>query len=161
LRLLASRTRLARMSLLWWHWIALGLALVVLELAAPGGFYFIFFGVGALVVGLLATFDAAGPAWAQILLFSLLSLLSLALFRARLLGKLQGNKRATDMDTLVGEVGTLSDELSPGGVGKVELRGTAWSARNTSHVALKRGERCVVIRVEGLTLVVGPEGTSS
>jgi membrane protein implicated in regulation of membrane protease activity len=149
------------MGLLWWHWIALGLVLVVLELAAPGGFYFIFFGVGALVVGLLATFDAAGPAWAQILLFSVVSLLSLVLFRARLLGKLQGSKRASDMDTLVGEIGTLSDDLSPGGVGKVELRGTAWSAKNTSHVTLKRGERCVVIRVEGLMLAVRPEGASS
>ena len=57
-----------------------------------------------------------------------------------------------------GEVGTLAQELPPGGVGKVELRGTSWSAKNTSEVALKRGERCVVVRVEGLTLFVGPEG---
>lgn len=146
------------MGLLWWHWVALGLVLVVLELAAPGGFYFIFFGVGALVVGVLSAFDAGGPEWAQILLFSVLSLLSLVLFRARILGKLQGSRRATDMDTLVGEVGTLAQELPPGGVGKVELRGTSWSAKNTSEVALKRGERCVVVRVEGLTLFVGPEG---
>ena len=149
------------MGLLWWYWVALGLLLVVLELAAPGGFYFIFFGVGALVVGLLAAFDVAGPAWAQILLFSLLSLLSLVLFRSRMLGKLQGNRRATDMDSLVGEVGTLPEELPAGGVGKVELRGAAWSAKNTSQVALKRGERCVVVRVEGLTLYVGPEGAAS
>lgn len=149
------------MGLLWWHWIALGLVLVVLELAAPGGFYFIFFGVGALVVGLLAAFDVGGPAWAQILLFSVLSLLSLVLFRARILGKLQGDKRASDMDTLVGEIGTLVDELPAGSVGKVELRGTAWSAKNTSQQPLKRGERCVVVRVEGLTLCVGPEGAAS
>lgn len=146
------------MGLLWWHWIALGLVLVVLELAAPGGFYFIFFGVGALVVGVLSALDVAGPEWAQILLFSLLSLLSLVLFRSRILGKLQGSKRATDMDTLVGEVATVAEGLPPGAVGKVELRGTAWSAKNTSEVALKPGERCVVIRVEGLTLFVGPEG---
>jgi inner membrane protein len=149
------------MGLLWWYWILLGLVLVVLELAAPGGFYFIFFGIGALVVGLLAVLEMAGPEWAQILLFSLLSLLSLVLFRSRMLGKLQGNKRATDMDTLVGEVGTLAEELPAGGVGRVELRGTAWSARNTSGVTLKRGERCVVVRVEGLTLYVGPEGAAS
>jgi membrane protein implicated in regulation of membrane protease activity len=149
------------MGLLWWYWIALGLVLVVLELAAPGGFYFIFFGVGALVVGVLASFDLAGPSWAQILLFSLLSLLSLVLFRSRVLSKLQGSKRATDMDTLVGEVGTLSAELPVGGVGKVELRGSAWSAKNTSQVTLKRGDRCVVVHVEGLMLYVGPEGAAS
>lgn len=149
------------MGLLWWYWIALGLFLVVLELVAPGGFYFIFFGVGALAVGLLSAFDAAGPGWVQVLLFSVLSLLSLALFRARLLGKLQGDKRSSDMDNLVGEVGTSTEELAAGGVGKVELRGTAWSAKNTSQTTLKRGERCVVVRVDGLTLCVGPEGAAS
>jgi inner membrane protein len=149
------------MGLLWWYWVLLGLLLVVLELAAPGGFYFIFFGVGALVVGLLSAFDVAGPLWAQILLFSLLSLLSLVLFRSRMLGKLQGDKRATDMDSLVGEIGTLPVELPAGGVGKVELRGTAWSAKNTSQVSLKPGDRCVVVRVEGLMLHVGPEGAAS
>jgi membrane protein implicated in regulation of membrane protease activity len=47
------------MGLLWWYWVALGLVLVVLELAAPGGFYFIFFGIlpanVADIAGMVAT----------------------------------------------------------------------------------------------------------
>ena len=37
----------------WWMWIVLGLALLMLEMATPGGFYFIFFGASALLVGVL------------------------------------------------------------------------------------------------------------
>ena len=36
-----------------WMWIAMGLVLAAIELATPGGFFIIFFGVGAVGVGLL------------------------------------------------------------------------------------------------------------
>ena len=39
------------MAIVWWHWFALGLVLIALELAAAGGFYVIFFGIAAVVVG--------------------------------------------------------------------------------------------------------------
>ena len=42
------------MEILWWHWLVLGLVLVVAEMASAGGFYIIFFGIGAIVVGILA-----------------------------------------------------------------------------------------------------------
>ena len=45
----------------WWMWILLGLVLFWGEIVTPGGFYVIFFGVGAIVVGILAGFNAAGP----------------------------------------------------------------------------------------------------
>ena len=50
------------MEILWWHWLVLGLVLLAAELASAGGFYIIFFGVGALVVGVLAALGAAGHA---------------------------------------------------------------------------------------------------
>ena len=37
----------------WWMWAVLGLALLMLEMATPGGFYFIFFGASAFLVGAL------------------------------------------------------------------------------------------------------------
>ena len=39
------------MTILWWHWLVVGLLLMVGELATPGGFYIIFFGVGAVLTG--------------------------------------------------------------------------------------------------------------
>ena len=35
----------------WWLWMLLGFALIVCELTTPGGFFFLFFGLGAVAVG--------------------------------------------------------------------------------------------------------------
>jgi hypothetical protein len=149
------------MTILWWHWLVLGLLLVLAELASAGGFYMIFFGVGAIVVALLASFGLAGPLWLQLFLFSLISVVSLLLFRRPLLKRLQLEPQMPPVDPLVGEIGVASEDLLPGKVGRVELRGTAWSGRNTTSSPLARGARCRVIRVDGLTVDVEPEGARS
>ena len=149
------------MAILWWHWLVLGLLLVVAEMAAAGGFYIVFFGVGAIVVAALVAFDLAGPLWMQLLLFAAISVSSLLIFRRRLLKWIQFEPQSPAVDTLVGEIGVAAEDLPPGKVGRVELRGTAWSARNATSALLARGARCRVIRVEGLTVDVEPEGARS
>ena len=59
----------------WWMWMILGLLLLVAELATPGGFYVIFFGASAIVVGFLSLMGVPGPQWFQWLLFTGLSIL--------------------------------------------------------------------------------------
>jgi membrane protein implicated in regulation of membrane protease activity len=139
----------------------LGLILALAEMTTTGGFYLIFFGLGALLVGLLAAFDVAGPIPTQILLFSLLSVAALLLFRTRLLKAMQREPQSPPIDTLIGEIGSTVDPLTPGAVGRVELRGTVWSARNAATVALDAGARCRVVWVDGLLLHVEPEGVRS
>ena len=149
------------MTLLWWYWVVFGLILVVAELAAAGGFYIIFFGIGAIVVGLLSLFGLAGPEWVQLLLFSALSIGALLLFRSRLLHWFKSDTQRPAIDTLVGEIGTAGENLDPGAVGRLELRGTLWSARNDSQAPIGQGARCRVVRVEGLVLHVRQEGVHS
>jgi hypothetical protein len=149
------------MTVSWWYWLVLGLLLVVAEMASAGGFYIIFFGIGAIVVGLLASFDVAGPLWMQLLWFSAISVGSLLIFRRRLLKWLQTEPQSPEVDALVGEIGVASEDLAPGTVGRVELRGTPWSARNTTSAMLARGARIRVVRVDGLTVEVEPEGVRS
>jgi inner membrane protein len=145
-------------TFLWWHWIVLGLVLAAFELVNPGGFFIIFFGCAAIAVGALSGAGLAGPLWMQVLLFSVLAVSSLLLFRRRLLQTLQSDAAPRAMDDVVGELGTVSEDLAPGGLGKVELRGSSWSARNDAATLLPRGARCRVVRVEGLLLHVEREG---
>ena len=142
----------------WWHWLALGLILVALEMAASGGFYVIFFGIAALAIGGLHLLNLAGPVWFQLLLFSGLSIASLLVFRSPLLRMLKLDGAPDNVDSMVGETATPLDDIAPGGVGRAELRGSAWSARNTSSVTLTRGQRCRVVRVERLMIFLEPEG---
>ncbi len=140
----------------WWIWILIGLALLLGELATPGGFYIIFFGFGAIVVGTLAGLDIAGPAWFQVILFCAASVVSLVLFRERLLRMTQVESR-DDVDSLIGETAVMMEEVPINSVGKAEMRGTSWNARNIGERTLTRGERCKVERVEGLTIFVRAE----
>jgi membrane protein implicated in regulation of membrane protease activity len=146
------------MTILWWHWLVLGLVFIVGEIATPGGFYIVFFGGGAIIVGLLSSVDLAGPVWMQFFLFSGLSVGLLVLFRARLLKRLQIDPQLPPVDALVGEIAIAGSGLEPGAIGKVELRGSSWSARNISDARLNAGSRCRVVRVDGLMLDVTPEG---
>ena len=144
--------------MLWWLWMLLGLALVVLEVLTPGGFFALFFGIGALLVGALDGLGMGGPDWLQWLLFSVFSIGSLLLFRGPLLARLKSwGRKPNGVDTLVGEVATLLEDLPADAIGKVELRGTAWSARNEDRQSLHKGQRCRVQRVDGLTLWIRAE----
>lgn len=140
----------------WWIWILLGLALLLAELITPGGFYLLFFGFGAVIVGIMVALGIGGPSWLQIISFSLVSLLSLWLFREKLLVK---TRRVVDdnVDTLIGEIAVVLDDLAVNGVGKAEMRGTSWNTRNIGDRPLAQGERCRVERVEGLTIFVRAE----
>jgi membrane protein implicated in regulation of membrane protease activity len=141
----------------WWHWLVLGLILVLLEMAASGGFYVIFFGIAAIAISALHLFDVAGPIWFQLLLFSALSIGALLLFRGPLLRLMQPESPA-DRDSPVGEIAVPLEDISPGAVGRAELRGAVWSARNGSAATVARGERCRVVKVDRLMIVLESEG---
>jgi membrane protein implicated in regulation of membrane protease activity len=144
--------------MVWWNWLLFGLVLFVAEMATPGGFYILFFGLAALIVGALAGLEWLNTAWLQWLLFSVLSMISLFLFRNSLLVWMKAHEPAgPDVDSMIGETAVLTEDVPPGDLGKVELRGTTWSARNAGPMVLTKGRRARVERVEGLTLWIKPE----
>lgn len=137
----------------WWLWLLVGLALLGIEMLTPGGFFTIFFGVAAIIVGALARFGLAGPAWMQWIWFSGLSIASLLVVRKPLLEWMRRREvKRPAVDTLVGETAVVLELVPGSGVGKAELRGTSWSARSADGSSLPVGARCRVDRVDGLTL---------
>ena len=126
----------------WWIWVLGGLVLLVAEVTTPGGFFAIFFGAGAILVGALKALGWDGPAWAEWLVFTVLSVASLAFFRKPLMRRF----------SLSSGRPLVTEDVAPGGVGKAEMRGASWTARTAGDAALEKGRRCRVERVEGLTL---------
>lgn len=140
----------------WWLWLLLGLILAALEMASSGGFYLIFFGVAAMFIGVMSLIGLAGPPWLQWVVFAILSVVMLLLFRRPILKMIQ--VESTAVDSLVGEIAVVVDpSIEPGAVGRAELRGTTWSARNLHTVTLAHGQRCRVERVDGLMIFLLPE----
>jgi len=136
----------------------LGLLLAAAELITPGGFFVIFFGLAGLVVALLAAMGLAEPLWLQILLFSIFSVASLLLFRNPLLRWMaRHTPPPIKVDNLVGESAVAAGPIEAGGMGRAELRGASWSARNDGTSRLEAGARCRVTRVDGLVIGIESE----
>ena len=135
----------------WWIWALCGVLLLLGEFLTPGGFYQFFFGIGALAVAII---DAAGIHWpltAQIGLFLVLSIGSLVALRKPLRMKF-GQERETEVDQIEGETAVTMEEIAAGAIGKAELRGAVWNARNVGDALIPASQRCRVERVNGLTL---------
>jgi membrane protein implicated in regulation of membrane protease activity len=143
--------------MIWWYWVLLGLMLAAIELATPGGFFFIFFAVGALLVGVA---DVAGIVEADAIewtLFTVVSLASLALFRKPLLRRMNPAGAIDSVDSLVGELVVAAEAIPPGEHGRAELRGSTWTARNVGERTTVVGERSRVVAVRGLEIDIRPE----
>lgn len=138
----------------WWVWIVGGVLLCLAETATPGAFYLLFFGVSALVVGVLAWVGLVETTWVQFLLFSIVSIASLVLFRRMLAERLNPEEPATKINTLEGESATALEDITAHGIGKVEVRGVGWNAVNKSGTLIEKGQTCLVERVEGVSLWV-------
>jgi len=144
--------------MVWWHWMILGLVLLGAEMTTPGGFYILFFGLSALIVGTLTGLDVVQTDWLQWLLFSIIAVGSLLLFRGPLRAMLDdGRKGRPDVDSMIGEVAIPLEGIAVGATGKAELRGTTWTAKNVGATALNKGQQGKVMRVDGLTLWIMTE----
>jgi len=140
----------------WWIWLLFGLALIGGELLGMGGFYLLFPGAGALLVGTLVLLGAGGEAAAQWLVFSISSVVSALFFRKPLLEHFKRGLPSGRVDDLVGETAIAAEPIAAGDVGRAELRGTTWSARNVGAQPIAAGQRCVVDRVDGLVIGLRP-----
>src|SRR4029434_3427693 len=102
----------------WWMWFVLGFALLMLEMATPGGFYFIFFGASAFVVALLDLIGITESAWFEWMLFSIFAAGATTLVRHRMTSRFGPRMPSGEVDTLIGEVATTLEGIQPGSVGK-------------------------------------------
>ncbi len=140
-------------DLLYWHWIVLGLVLIILEMLLPG-FVLMWFGAGALLVGsLLYIFPEISWQW-QFFIFSIFSVLSL--FGWRYWSK---NNESDDPESgvlnqrgkaLVGRK-TVLIEAIVNGVGRVQLDDTFWRVNGDD---LDKDKLVLIVDVDGATLKV-------
>src|SRR5512134_1469027 len=96
----------------WWIWLLAGLVLLLAEVLTPGGFFVIFFGAGAILVGALKLVGWNGPAWAEWLVFTVLSVAALALFREPLMRRFSLGE-SKPVDQLAGERALVTEDVAP------------------------------------------------
>jgi len=139
-----------------WHWLILGVVLLGFELVT-GTTYILWPAVSALAVGVLL-FIAPDMGWElQMLLFFLLSIMTLVLGRTHLQRLVKGGEPSDLNDpgqAMVGrQVKAVADFI--GTEGRVDVGDTQWSARLEIGTA-SAGDLLIVKSIEGATLIVAP-----
>ncbi len=143
-------------SLSYWHWLAFGVLVMLVEVLVPG-VIFLWLGIAAVLTG-LAFAAIPSMSWEiQAVLFAVLSVLAIFVGR-RVVSARQAptdhptlNRRGR---TLVGSQHTL-DTATSGGRGRVRIGDGVWRfAVRPQGRDLAAGARIEVVDVEGTTLIV-------
>ena len=145
------------MQLLWWHWMVLGFALVLLELAVPT-FFLVWFGVGAIVVGIaLVAFPPLSFTW-QILTWLACSVVFVALWFKIFKPGFHKTRSGTAKGAAIGEVGLVTRDIRPLQKGEVRFQKPLLGSDVWESIAdeeFRVGDRVRVVDVEGNIVKVG------
>lgn len=139
-------------------WILLGLGIMSMELFLPG-FILVFFGLGAVLTGILLIFMPM-TINTQLVLFAVLSVVLLFSFRRLAQGYFVGrvanvNPTGAAMEKFNGETAIVTETIIPNSTkGKVEFHGSFWNADADTEIA--QGQKVTVLTRHNLTLKVQP-----
>ena len=136
-------------------WLIIGTILILSEFIVPG-FVICFFGVSAIVTGVLYWFvPGLFLSW-QIMLFAILGVVLLIGCRRFMPGVFKGKENNFDDDIDSDNVSGMScictADIAPDAPGKVEFRGSTWNAVSSGNIPA--GSRCIIRSRNNLTLVV-------
>lgn len=136
----------------FWHWLVLGIFLIILEVFSPG-IFFLWLGIAACLVGLiLAVLPSLGWEY-QLLAFAIFSVASIVLSRRYLdLYPIQTDQPRLNRrgEYYVGRTFNL-DAPIVNGFGKIKVDDTTWKIEGEDCEA---GSRVKVIGVQGTILQV-------
>lgn len=142
-------------DIIYWYWLILGAALVILEMLIPGA-YFLWMGIAAAAVGGAMFIFPGMPLLVQILAFAVLSIITVIIYRTH---KIE-NPVVTDEPALnrrgeqyIGRLFTLTEPVV-NGQGKIKVDDSTWKIRGED---MEVGLNVRVVAVENSTLIVKGE----
>lgn len=144
------------MQLEWWAWVVGGIGLILAELLIPS-FFIVWFGLGALLVGVLAALVPGLSLTAQLATWTVASLAMVMLWFKVFKPGFHKTRIGTAAGEAVGEIGLLVSAVAPFERGKVRfqrpvLGSEEWVCMADTPIAT--GERVKVVAVEGSFLTV-------
>lgn len=144
------------MILEWWHWMVIGVALILLELAIPA-FFVIWFGLGAIVVGLVLIIVHSLPIGGQVSIWIGASIGFIALWVKVFRAHVHRTRVGLSTGQFTGETGLVTREIRPFQKGQIRFQKPILGAESWEAIAdeeIAAGERVQVLDVEGQILRV-------
>lgn len=140
---------------IWTLWLLLALAFALVEIFAPGVFFFLSFAIGASVASISALFWPALALQLPIaLIASCVSFLLLSkIIESKKLSTAEHRHASTNIESLPGLKVVAQTDFTSDGTGFVKLECEVWSAKNLGSPLLQ-GDKAVVLKVEGNKLFI-------
>ena len=133
-------------------WLILLVVLVAGE-AITVGLTFIWFAAGAL--GGLLVAVLGGAVWLQVVVFLILSAVTLILVRPAAAKLLTPGISPTNADRILSQIALVTEEIDNiAETGQVKLFGQVWSARSESGEIIPVQSRVRILRIEGVKVFV-------
>ena len=135
-------------------WLILLVALVTGE-AITVGLTFIWFAVGAM--GGLLVAVLGGAVWLQVVVFLVMSALTLILVRPAAAKLLTPGISPTNADRVLSQIALVTEEIDNiAETGQVKLFGQVWTARSENGEVIPAQSRVRILRIEGVKVFVKP-----
>ena len=135
-------------------WLMAFIILVVMEFLTMG-LTTIWFAIGALAAFFASLFGATF--WVQIVLFLVVSLVVLVVYRPLAVKYVNSRRTKTNVDDLIGKEAKVTEKIDNlNQTGRVVLNGMDWSARTTIGGKIDVDTIVRVIDVKGVKLIVEP-----
>jgi len=141
------------LSNMWQIWAVIAIICLILELSS-GDFFIICFSIGA-VFAIISAVLGLSIYW-QIFIFAIFSLLSVLFVRPVALRYLHKNEpnKPSNADALLGRTGRVTEVITVGGNGYVQIDGDLWKAVSPSTTDIPIGTTVRVIGRESTIITV-------
>ncbi len=136
-------------------WLGLLVAFIIIE-ASTAQLVTVWFAVGSLAALITSIFTES--ILVQILVFVLISAITLAVTRPFVKKVTKGKKQPTNADMYINQEGVVTEEIDNiSAKGLVKVKGSVWTARTeTDDISLQEGTRVRVKKIDGVKLIVTP-----
>jgi len=141
------------MENLLFFWLVVAVLFLIMEMGAPGLFFFLSFFFGALICALATFFTQSLVVQSIIFLIgTAISFLLLHFFvKTRFV---KGHGEPSNMYALQGKQAVVLKAIAKYRAGKVKVFGDVWTARTYGDEVLQEGERVEIVQVKGAHLIV-------
>ncbi len=134
---------------MFYIWLGLTIVFAIAE-AITTSIFSIWFAIGAFVA-LLVSIPFPDAITAQIAVFIIVTAVTLY-FTRPILTKKVFKKTPTNLDMLIGSTAEIIEDVTPNKTGRAKADGLFWKVRSEDTILV--GEKCEIVNIEGVSLIV-------
>ena len=139
------------MEYMWLVWLVIAVLFIVIEWVTVELLCIWF--AGASIVSMILALCELEIGW-QITAFCVVSIILIVFTRPVVSRYLKKNESRTNVDSLIGEVATVTKDILPDDRGEVKIRGQFWLAISHDNKEILTDTKVTVLAIEGVKLIV-------